>query len=435
MSHLPKILLTFSAVICALALGALSWLAFQTTEFKAPTNTSGPLFPDKPAVKTNASSTNAASEPVNMDANVTEDITSRLRELAKAKGVVPEELLLHFKSPEALNAFRSRAGLADIEIRYSDARLLFVRIKYRDPAKMAAELRDHASDYEQIGANHHIWVPGNPPKRTQDTANQGGEIPFESSGLDFIGAQGNRSRWGAGVKVAVLDTGITPHPMLSGTKITHVDLIKDGQAFNGHGTAMATLIAGQDPQNGGVAPESELIDIRVADAKGRGDVAAVAQGIMQAVDAGARLINISLGTPADAAMLRQAVAYAQSRGVLIVAAAGNEQEAQLAYPAGYAGVISVAAVDAQGRQAYFSNSGEGLMIAAPGVGIVSGYSENKTVIGNGTSQAAAITSGSISYLLSRNYAAANIPQIITQNAIRIQAPATQVGAGLLHLPR
>jgi len=435
MSNLPKILLTLSAVVCAVALGALTWLAFQTTEIKDTKTTSGPLFPEKPTVKKSSSSTNFGSVPVIPVADVTDNITDHLNELAKAKGVVPEELLLRFKSPEALNAFRARAGLADIEIRYGDARLLYLRVRYRDAAKMAAELRHHASDYENIGANYYVWVPGNPPKRSQDTANQGGEMPFESSGLDFIGAQGDRTRWGAGVKVAVLDTGITDHPMLSGTKITHTDLVKDGQAFNGHGTAMASLIAGQDPTNGGVAPGSELLDIRVADAKGQGNVALLAQGIMQAVDAGARLINISLGSSADATMLSQAVAYAQSRGVIIVAAAGNEQENQLAYPAAYPGVISVAAVDAQGRQAYFSNSGTGLTIAAPGVGIISGYSDNKTVIGNGTSQAAAITTGAASYLLGRNYAAANISQVLTQNAIRVQAPATQVGAGLLRLPK
>lgn len=435
MSQLPKILLTFSAVVCAVALGALTWLAFQTTEVKETRTSSGPLFPEKLAIKKTSSSSAPPVATVPGPAAITDNITTRLNELATAPGVVPDELLLHFKSPEALNAFRARAGLAGIDIRYSDARLLYARVKYRDTAQMAAELRDHASDYEHIGANHHIWVPGNPPKSTQDTANQGGEVPFKSSGLDFIGAQGDRSRWGAGVKVAVLDTGITNHAMLNGVKITHVDLVKDGQAFNGHGTAMASLIAGRDAENGGVAPASEILDFRVADSKGRGDVANVAQGIMQAVDAGARLINISLGTSADAVMLRQAVAYAQSRGVVIVAAAGNEQETQLAYPAAYAGVISVAAVDAQGRQAYFSNSGEGLTIAAPGVGIISGYSDNKTVIGNGTSQAAAITSGAISALLSRNYAAANIPQVITHNAVRIQAPATQVGSGLLRLPR
>jgi thermitase len=120
---------------------------------------------------------------------------------------------------------------------------------------------------------------------------------------------------------------------------------------------MATLIAGRDAGNGGVAPASELMDYRVADATGVANVGLVAQGILQAVDAGARIINISLGTSADSRMLRDAVAYAISRGVVVVAAAGNEQATRLAYPAGYEGVISVAAVDAQGRQAYFSNAG------------------------------------------------------------------------------
>jgi thermitase len=133
-------------------------------------------------------------------------------------------------------------------------------------------------------------------------------------------------------------------------------------------------------------------------------------------------------------MLRDAVAYAIDRGVVVVAAAGNEQANALSYPASYDGVISVAAVDAQGRQAYFSNSGDGLFISAPGVGIVSAYSDGKTVIGSGTSQAAAITSGAISALLSRNYQTQQIPNILTQNAVKTGAPATQVGAGILRLP-
>jgi thermitase len=156
---------------------------------------------------------------------------------------------------------------------------------------------------------------------------------------------------------------------------------------------------------------------------------------MQAVDSGARVISISLGSNADSTMLGNAVAYARSRGVIVVAAAGNEQETQLAYPAAYSGVISVAAVDANGQQAYFSNSGNGLFISAPGVGIVSAYSGTGMVIGSGTSQATAITAGVISSLLSRNYNAANIPQILQNNAIPSTAPANQVGAGMIHFPR
>ncbi|MFK5283975.1 S8 family serine peptidase, partial [Lacticaseibacillus paracasei] len=79
-------------------------------------------------------------------------------------------------------------------------------------------------------------------------------------------------------------------------------------------------------------------------------------------------------------------------------AAGNEQFNQLSYPAGIPGVISVGAVDATGAQAWFSNSGPGLSVVAPGVGIVSAYSQGKIVIGSGTSQSAAITSGVAAYL-------------------------------------
>lgn len=429
-----KAFLCISAVFCALAIGSLGWLAMQTTEVKDTRNAHAPVFPEKRVVKKAAGSA-VSQAPVAVEASSDDDgLTEKLSELSSVEGVEPGELLLTFKSPEALNAFRLRAGLAGIDIRHSDARLLSARVKYKDAAKMADELRDHAEDYENIGANYRIWVPGTPERPAQDTANAGGALPYDSSGLQEIGAVGDRSRWGAGVKVAVLDTGVTAHPSMNQVKVTHVDLVKDGQPMNGHGTAMASLIAGNDPSNGGVAPAAEILDIRVADTQGQGNVAMVAQGILQAVDAGARVINISLGTTADAAMLRQAVAYAQSRGVIVVAAAGNEQQSQLAYPAAYSGVISVAAVDAQGRQAYFSNSGEGLFISAPGVGIISGYSEGKMVVGSGTSQAAAITSGAVTALLSRNYTFSNIHQVLKNNAKITGAPATQVGAGVLKLP-
>ena len=431
MSTLPKVILTISAVLCALALGALGWLAMQTTEVKDVRNTKPASFPEPRVAEKTA---DVVDQTVIVAAPSDDGLTQKLRDLAAAEGVVPGELLLTFKSPEALNAFRLRAGLAGIEIRHSDARLKSARVKYKDAAKMADELRDHAKEYENIGPNHHIYVPGTPEKPAQDTTNAGGSVPYESSALDAIGATGDRSRWGAGVKVAVLDTGVTDHATLNGVKVTHTDLVKDGQPLNGHGTAMASLIAGHDEHNGGVAPAAEIMDIRVADSTGRGNVANVAQGIMQAVDQGARVISISLGTSADASVLREAVAYAQSRGVIVVAAAGNEQQTQLAYPAAYDGVISVAAVDAKGRQAFFSNSGENLFISAPGVGIVSGYSDNKMVISSGTSQAAAITSGAISALISRNYTSSNIRQVLTSNAVRVQAPANQVGAGILHLP-
>jgi thermitase len=435
MNSWPKIFLSVSAVLCLISFGALGWLAFDTTALTEAGPVPTPLFEKKVKVKNGREKPGASnSASVAPAAPLKDELMDKLAKLNDSESVVSGELLLSFESSEALNAFRVRAGLAGIDVLYSDARLKVARVRYREAQKMAQELRDHAKDYANVGPNYRAWVPGVPKETTKDASNAGGAVPFESSGLDMIGANRDRSRWGAGVKVAVLDTGVTDHPDLAGVKVTHVDLVKDGQPMHGHGTVIATLIAGRDAVNGGVAPASDILDVRVADSTGMGNTAFVAQGILYAVDSGARVINISLGAAADATMLREAVAYAISRGVTVVAAAGNEQATSLAYPAGYDKVISVAAVDAQGRQASFSNSGENLFISAPGVGIVSGYSDGKTVIGSGTSQAAALVSGGVSALLSRNYQTANIPMVLTTQAQRTGAPATQVGAGILRLP-
>ena len=175
MNTLPKALLTISAVLCALALGALGWLAMQTTEVKDVRNTKPAAFPERRVAKQAAS---PAEQVVTIAAPSEDDLSNKLSDLTSAEGVVPGELLLTFKSPEALNAFRLRAGLAGIEIRHSDARLLSARVKYKDASKMADELRDHAKDYENIGANYHIYVPGSPEKPAQDTANAGGSGRF-----------------------------------------------------------------------------------------------------------------------------------------------------------------------------------------------------------------------------------------------------------------
>lgn len=433
--------ITLCVVLCVLSLGTLGWLAFITTD--AGREAGAVSFPEPVQRLSGPEATAGRAGVVAASGDDQQgpvpgghaELISKLADLNASNAVVPGELLLTFRSPEALAAFRLRAGAAGVQVLHSDSRLNAARVRYKDVSSMAEELAGHAADYKNIGPNSLIWVPGTPEPPPRDAANAGGVAAFESSGLEMLGVGAlDRGRWGQGVKVAVLDTGVTDHPTLQNTRVTHFDLVNDGQSYNGHGTAMASLIAGQNVQDGGVAPASEILDIRVADAEGIGNVGFVAQGILQAVDAGARVINISLGTPSDSSLLRGAVEYALSRGVIVVAAAGNEQVAQLAYPAGYAGVISVAAVDAQGRQAYFSNSGEGLFISAPGVGIVSAYNEGKTVIGSGTSQAAALTSGAVSALLSRNYQATRVPQVLSQNAYRTGAPASQVGAGILRLP-
>lgn len=431
-----KGILIFSVLACVLSFGTLGWLAVQTTEVPARAGQPLPAWGKVlAAAQPSQEVVNAALDVAAADAARTvQELAERLRRLNDAPGVKANELLLTFKTPGGLQAFLDRAASQGLRVLHADDRLLTARVGYQDAEAMASELRRNAENLDNIGLNYVAWVPGLPDLSQVDETNAGGAAPYGNSGLEAIGAMGDRSAWGRGSKVAVLDTGVTQHPALEESRVTHIDLVNDGEAPNGHGTAMASLIAGQDESDGGVAPASQILDIRVADTKGESTTALVAEGIMRAVDEGAKVINISLGTTGDSSVLRLAVEYAQERGVVVVAAAGNEQQTNLAYPAGYDGVISVAAVDAYGNQAFFSNSGETLTVSAPGVGIVSAYSDNRMVMSSGTSQATAITSGVVSALLSRGYSSQNMAQVLVQLAQPTGAPVSQVGAGIVQLP-
>jgi len=351
-------------------------------------------------------------------------------------GSLPNEALLTFRTPEALAAFRDRAALLGLEVVGHDTKLRTARVRFRDPAGLERDLNEHADDYTHIGPNYLVRIPGLPePAPQTDTANAGGAEPFRSQGLEAIGAAGNRSGWGQCVTVAVIDSGIAAHPSLKDVQITHIDLVNDGSAMNGHGTAMASLIAGNNESVSGVSPAAKLLDIRVADTNGDSNTALLSSAIVKATDLGARVINVSLGSSGSSPMLEAAVRYAQSRHVIIVAAAGNEQQNALSMPAGISGVLSVGAVDANGTQAYFSNSGPGLTLVAPGVGIISGYADSKLVIGSGTSQATAITSGVVASLLGRGYYGPNIIPLLTRTAKPLSGSTEAVGAGLIQIPK
>jgi thermitase len=240
--------------------------------------------------------------------------------------------------------------------------------------------------------------------------------------------------WGKGVTVALLDSGVTDHPSLKNVSVTHVDLVNDGLEFNGHGTAMASLIAGDDALISGVSPAASILDVRVADSAGMSNTSLLSSAIVYAADSGAPIISISLGSNRWSPVLEQAVRYAMSKGVVVIAAAGNDGINGLSYPAGISGVVSVGAVDAAGKQAQFSNSGAGITLVAPGVGIVSAYANGTTVIGSGTSQATAIVSGTAAYFVWRGYQGVNVPTVLTRSARPTGAPQTAVGAGILHIP-
>jgi subtilisin family serine protease len=129
------------------------------------------------------------------------------------------------------------------------------------------------------------------------------------------------------------------------------------------------------------------------------------------------------------------VEYATAHQAIIIAAAGNDGYDRLAYPAAINQVIGVGSVDAQRKQAYFSNSGNGLDLSAPGVGLPVAWEKNMKAITSGTSGSAGVVSGAAAALLSFGVPAADIPRRLTSDAQVTGASRQQVGAGVLWIRR
>jgi thermitase len=223
---------------------------------------------------------------------------------------------------------------------------------------------------------------------------------------------------GAGVTVAVLDSGIDlDHPALK-ARISNfrydfldndaspddlpnsLDDDADGviDEATGHGTHVAGLVLL-------VAPRSNIMPLRVLDSDGRGSLFAIIKAIKYAADNNARVINLSLGTYADTAAMRELLNYAWLRQSILVSAAGNEntdQQDKWQYPAAIEQSLGVAATDQNDRKATFSNYHQYLDISAPGVSLYSTFWNGGYSYWSGTSMATPLVSGGAALVLARS---------------------------------
>jgi serine protease len=242
-----------------------------------------------------------------------------------------------------------------------------------------------------------------------------GTDPYRTKQWDFQRlhtATAWQSTTGAGITVAVLDTGVdATQPDLAGQVLPGFDAIAgSGTADtdpNGHGTHVAGVIAADTGNNAGIsaiAPNAKILPVRVLGANGEGYMSAAASGIVYATDHGAQVINMSFGSPVQVDSVSTAIAYARSKGVVVVAAGGNDRKAgnPVSYPAASDGVIAVAATDQAEHVATFSTAGSYVDLAAPGTDILSTWPGGKFTTMSGTSMAAPHVSAIAALLLGRD---------------------------------
>jgi minor extracellular protease Epr len=196
---------------------------------------------------------------------------------------------------------------------------------------------------------------------------------------------------GKNVKIAVIDSGISPHDDLSisggYSAVSYTSSYKDD---NGHGTHVAGIIGAKHNGYGidGVAPEAQIYAIKALDQNGSGDLQGLLKGIDWSIANGMDIVNMSLGTSSDSQILHDAMDKAYEKGVLLVAASGNDGNGKpVNYPAAYSSVVAVSATDQHNQLAAFSTTGNEVEFSAPGTDITSTYLHQYYATGSGTSQA------------------------------------------------
>ncbi|MEA2555112.1 MAG: thermitase, partial [Actinomycetota bacterium] len=210
--------------------------------------------------------------------------------------------------------------------------------------------------------------------------------------------------------IAVLDTGVESSDVstVGGWSAFGNDPTNDP---NGHGTWMASIAAAQTDNSSGIAGVAydgvNVMPVQVLDANGTGQDSDIINGVVYATDHGANVILMSFSNPGYSQALQDAVDYAWSHDVVVVAATGNDGVSTPTYPAGDEKVMGVSATDRNDGLASFSNFGADTFIAAPGVGIIADNAGGGVTTISGTSASAAQVAGAAALLQANDPSASN----------------------------
>jgi thermitase len=322
--------------------------------------------------------------------------------------VTPQEIIVKFKDDVSDSKAKALAVKANDELKEKGPKFHVIKVKEGSVEDAIAEYEESGDvEYEEPNYTYHAsWTPN-------DT--------YFNNGVQWapqkVSAQSawDITRGSSSVKVAIIDTGVDyNHPDLAGGVIKGYDYVDndwDPMDLNNHGTHAAGIAAATTNNSRGIAgmaPNVYIYAVRVLDANGSGSLDDVANGIYHAVDNGVKVVSLSLGGPSGATSLQNAVNYAASKGVVVVAAAGNESTSAPSYPAYYSNAIAVAATDRNDNKASFSNYGSWVDVAAPGVDIASTVRNGGYAYMSGTSMACPLVAGIAGLLASQGRSASNI---------------------------
>ncbi len=297
-----------------------------------------------------------------------------------------------------------------------------------DPSAEALGLSAWGSGINAWGSGMNAWGSGwtvlGSGATVPNLPSQNDEM-FKKIGLPQ--AHAISSNFGAGIKVAVIDTGVDlSHPALANNLapssewrdyVGNDTLPNDEPGINttpgnayGHGTAVAGIILQ-------IAPKATILPLRVLDSRGRGNLDNVVKAIDQAISSGVQIINLSLGSVRSDLALSQEVAYAKSKGIYVIAAAGNNGKdanypAKDSYQINMSGFLfGIGSIDSKDALSSFSSRGEGVYAFAPGEQVYTLFPNNRVGYATGTSFATPLVSGAFALAMSELPDVTDRPQL------------------------